>query len=234
MAHLATAWHLAGDYAESDKVCLRFREAHPHSVLLPAVLFRHAENAYHSALAAEKMPNAADRARESNRWNDEAMRRYRLVIDKYPEFGQTNLARYGLGLVYHHKGELDKAKETLEAIPAAERTGDLALVSYQLADILIRQAPAKADDALAAGKLEEQLKSAIELLDGFVNAQPNGPQTADALFKLGYCQQRMAALLAQPPEQAKALAAARAAYEQIVQRFRAIRFSRKPSWNARR
>src|SRR6185437_6614068 len=33
------------------------------------------------------------------------------------------------------------------------------------------------------------------------------------------CQQRMAGLLVQPPDQAKALAAARAAYEQILQRF---------------
>ncbi len=217
--HLATAWHMAGDYSESDKVCLRFRDAYPKSVLLPAVLFRHAENAYFSALDAEKLPNAPERTRETTRWNDEAIKRYQVVVEKYPEFPHVNLARYGLGMAHYRKGDLDKAKEKLEAIPAAERNGDLALVSYQLADILIRQAPAKADDALAAGKLEEQLKAAIELLDGFAGAQPNGPQTADALFKLGHCQQRLAALLAQPPDQAKALADARAAYEQLLQRF---------------
>ncbi|HEY7153201.1 MAG TPA: tetratricopeptide repeat protein [Gemmataceae bacterium] len=219
LQHLATALHLAGDYNESDKICLRFRDAHPKSVLLPAVLFRHAENAYFQAVAAEKLPNPADRTRESNRWTEEAIKRYQVVVEKYPEFAHTNLARYGLGLVYYRKGDLDKAKEKLEAIPAADRNGDLALVSYQLADILIRQAPAKADDALAAGKLEEQLKTAIELLEGFAAGQPKGPQTADALFKLGHCQQRLAALLAQPPDQQKALAAARAAYEQILQRF---------------
>ncbi len=219
MQHLATAWHLAGDYNEADKVCLRFRDTHPKSVLLPAVLFRHAENAYFQALAAEKLPNPADRAREVARWNDEAIKRYQILAEKYPEFAYTNLARYGLGMAYYRKGEFDKAKEKLESIPAADRNGDLALVSYQLADILIRQAPAKADDALAAGKLEEQLKTAIELLEGFAGSQPNGPQTADALFKLGHCQERLAGLLAQPPDQAKALAAARAAYEQILQRF---------------
>src|SRR6185437_15839423 len=117
---------------------------------------------------------------------------------KYPEFAHVNVARYGLGLAFYHKGDLDKAKEMLETIPAADRNGDLALVSYQLADILIRQAPATAEDALAAGKLEEQLKGAIERLEGFVSSQPNGPQTADALFKLGHCQQRLAGLLAQP------------------------------------
>jgi TolA-binding protein len=219
MQHLVTALHLAGDYNEADKVCLRFRDAHPKSVLLPAVLFRHAENAYFQALAAEKLPNPADRTREVGRWTDEAIKRYQVVVAKYPEYAHVHLARYGMGMAYYRKGDLDKAKETLETIPAAERNGDLALVSYQLADILIRQAPAKADDALAAGKLEEQLKMAIELLEGFSGSQPNGPQTADALFKLGHCQQRLAGLLAQPPEQAKALAAARAAYEQILQRF---------------
>jgi len=220
MQHLATALHLAGDFDESDKVCLRFRDAHPKSVLLPAVLFRYAENAYFRALASYQpaAPPRASLADASGSW-DEAIKRYQAVIDKYPEFDRVNLARYGLGMAYYCKGELDKAKETLEAIPAADRNGDLALVSYQLADILIRQAPAKADDALAAGKLEEQLKTAIELLEGFTSNQPNGPHTADALFKLGHCHQRLADLLAQPPDQAKALAAARAAYEQILHRF---------------
>lgn len=219
MQHLITALHQAGDYNEADKMCRQFQERYPKSVLLPAVLFRHAENAYFSAQAAAKLPNADERTRQTTLWNDLAIERYLVAIGKYPEFAHINLARYGLGLAYYHKGDLDKAKEALEAIPAADRNGDLALVSYQLADILIRQAPAKADDALAAGKLEEQLKGAIELLEGFASSQPNGPQTADALFKLGHCQQRLAGLLAQPPDQAKALAAARAAYEQIVQRF---------------
>lgn len=210
MLHLAEALHLVDNYDNSDTVCLRFREAHPKSVLLPAVLFRYAENAYFRSLVA---------GTERSRWTDEAIKRYQAVIDKYPEFDRIHLARYGLGMVYHRKGDLDKAREALEAIPAADRNGDLALVSYQLADILIRQAPAKADDALAAGKLEEQLKTAIELLESFAGSQPNGPHSADALFKLGHCHQRMADLLAQPPDRAKALAAAFAAYQQIRQRF---------------
>jgi TolA-binding protein len=218
MQHLVTALHLAGNYNEADALCRKFQEQYPKSVLLPAVLFRHAENAYFSAVAAAKHPNPEERKREEM-WTDLAVQRYQDVLQKYPEFAHANLARYGLGLAYYRKNDLDKAKEALQAIPASERTGDLALVSYQLADIFIRQAPAKVDDALAAGKLEEQLKSAIELLEGFAASQPNGPQTADALFKLGHCQQRLAGLLAQPPDRAKALAAARAAYEQIQQRF---------------
>jgi TolA-binding protein len=219
LQHLADALHLAGDYDESDKVCRRFREAYPKSPLLPAVLFRHAENAFFAALAAEKLPKPTDRAIEAARLLDEAIKRYQVVAEKDPEIPYVPLARYGLAMAYHRKGELDKAKEMLEAIPASERTGDLAVVPYQLADILLRLAPEKADDAVAAGKLEEALKGAIEQLESFVSGNPGGPQAPEALIKLGYCQQRLAALLAQPPDKLMALAGARVAYELLSQRF---------------
>jgi TolA-binding protein len=217
--HLAVAWQLARDFNESDKVCERFQKEHAKSVLLPGVLFRHAENAWQRVLEAEKKPDAGERERERKQWTEEAVKRYGAVVEKFPEFRHTNLARYGLGMAHYQAGRLDKAREALERIPVSDRTGELGLVSYQLADILIRQAPAKADDAVAAGKLEEQLKKAVELLEGTANAQPPLPQSADALFKIGHCQQRLAGLLAQPPDQAVAVAAARAAYEQLMQRF---------------
>ncbi len=216
---LAAAFHQAGNYAESDKVCERFRTSYPASPLLPAVLFRYAENAYFSALAADKLPNAADRQRETAKWLDETIKRYQAVVDKYPESPHVNLARYGLGVAYYQKGDLAKARELLEAIAPADRNGDLAVVSYQLADIMIRSAPAKADDAVAAGKLEESMQTAAGLLDAFAAGQPNSPQAPDALLKLGYCRQRLAALLVQPPDQAKALGDARAAYEQLLQKY---------------
>ena len=97
LQHLATALHQAGDYNESDKVCQRFRDTHPKSVLLPAILFRHAENAYFSAVAAEKLPKPADRTREKNRWTDEAIKRYQDVIQKYPEFAHVNVAALRAG-----------------------------------------------------------------------------------------------------------------------------------------
>jgi TolA-binding protein len=219
LAHLIVAWQLARDFNESDAVCQRFQKEHDKSTLLPAVLFRHAENAYFRLLDADKKPNPDERARDVKQWADEAAKRYQLVVEKYPAFAQVNLARYGLALVLSRKGELDKARELLEKIPAPERNGELALVPYHLADLLIRQAPDKADDAVAAGKLEEQLKKAIELLEGLVGSQPQEPHSADALFKIGYCQQRLATLLAQPQAQAQAIAAARAAYEQLQQRF---------------
>src|SRR5262249_6424172 len=77
----ATAAQLAGDYAESEKVCVRFIEKHKASTLLPAVLFRQAENSAFLALAAEKLPNPPDRAREMAKHNDEAIKRYNALID---------------------------------------------------------------------------------------------------------------------------------------------------------
>jgi tetratricopeptide (TPR) repeat protein len=215
----AVAWQLAGDFNASDEVCRKFREVHPKSTLLGAILFRHAENAYLQALAAEKIADPNQRKNEVNRLNDEALKRYGVVVDKYPEYAHVHLARFGMAMALYRKGEFDKARPLLEAIPAAERTGELADVPYYLADLFLRQAPAKADDALAAGKLQEQLKAAVEQLELYTAALPNGPQTADALLKLGYCHQRLAGLLAQQADKDKAVAAARAAYEQLLQRF---------------
>src|SRR6185369_4034341 len=100
-----------------------------------------------------------------------------------------------------------------------DRTGELALASYVLADILLRLTPAKAEDALAAGRVQEQLKAAAELLDGFIGGQPTAPETPDALLKLGYCHQRLAALLAMPQERVQAFGTARAVYEKMMQQF---------------
>jgi TolA-binding protein len=215
----ATALHLAGDYNGSDQVCLRFRDQYSKSTLLPAVLFRYAENAYFSAVAAEKIPDAATRAREVGRFQDEALKRYQVVVEKYPEFVYVNLARYGVALILYRKGELENAQQMLEKIPQAERHDDLAQVPYLLADCLIRLAPTKIENALDAGRLEERLKGAIEQLDAFVGAQPASPQAPDALLKLGLCHQRLASLLVQPQEKAPVLGNARATYERLIQQF---------------
>ncbi len=216
---LATAQQLAGDYPASDKVCERFLAAHKESPLLPAVLFRRAENAAFQALAARKLPNPADRTRETAKHNDEAIKRYAALIEDYPEHPHVYLARQGLGMAYYRKGDLEKAQKALEAIPAAERSGELAVVSYQLADLYLRLAPPRADDAVTAGKLEEKLKGASDLLENYLGAAGDSPPAPDALLKLGYCQHALARLLNQPAEQAKALAAARTAYERLLQKF---------------
>jgi TolA-binding protein len=220
MQRLATAHHLAGDYAASDQVCAAFRTAYPKSTLLPAVLFRHAENAYFAAQTAEKNANLPNRGVELKKLYSEAGKRYQEVVEKHPEFAFINRARYGLAVSHYRAGDIEKAKEILEAIPEAERSGDLAIVAYQLADCILRLVPSKIeDDAIAAGRALEQLQTAAGLLQSFATSQANNPAAADALLKLGHCQQRLSALLAQPPEKAQALAAARAAYEQLTQRF---------------
>jgi tetratricopeptide (TPR) repeat protein len=215
----ATALHLAGAFGESDQVCQRFQKDFPQSTLLPAVLFRQAENAWFQAQAVEKNPNQPNRAQELARINDEIIQRYKIVVERFPEFGHVNLARYGLAMGLYRKGDLDKAQQVLEAIPQSDRQGPLAAVPLVLADCLIRQTPTAADDALAAGKIHEQLKTSIELLEAYTGAQPKGPQTPDALLKLGMCYQRLAAVLAEPPERAKVLASARATYERLTQQF---------------
>ena len=83
---MAIALHLAGDYDGSDKACARFRESYPKSTLTPAVLFRRAENAYFALLQAEKMTDTAARLKETARLTDEAIKRYQVVVDKYPDY----------------------------------------------------------------------------------------------------------------------------------------------------
>lgn len=219
MQRQITALHLAGEHSASDQLCARFVQLYPKSTLLKAVQFRHAENAYFAALTAEKNPNFPNRAQELPKLQNEVVKRYTELLEKFPDFEFANAARYGLGMTFYRKGELEKARAVLEKIPAPDRNGELAAASYLLADCLLRQVPTKADDALAAGRMQEQLEGASKLLEEFLGQQPNGPQTPDALLKLGYCHQRLATILAQPPEKQKALASARAAYEKIGQQF---------------
>jgi TolA-binding protein len=215
----ATALHLAADYPGSDQLCIRFQQTYPKSPLLAAIAFRMAENAYFTALAAEKNAALPNRVQELARLNNEAAQRYRVVVDKYPEFPFVNLARYGLAMALYRKGELDKAHDMLKTIPAPERAGELAVVSYALADCLLRMVPARADDAPAVKQVQEKLQAATELLDSFLVAQPAAPQAPDALLKLGFCHQRLAALATQPPDRAKFLGNARSAYERLIQQF---------------
>jgi len=216
---IAAAWHLAGDYARSDQACAKFMTDFPQSPLRAAVTYRQAENAYFTALAASKKPDLPNRAQELPKLFDEAIKRYQLVIDKFPEFERIHLARYSLATSHIQKGDYEKARTALEAIPVPDRTGDLALAPYLLADCLIRLAPANAEDAAAAGKLLEQLQSAAALLDSFAGGNPQAAEAPDALLKFGYCQQKLAQLLAQPQEKAAAIQAARTAYDKFTQQY---------------
>ncbi|HPD15263.1 MAG TPA: tetratricopeptide repeat protein [Planctomycetota bacterium] len=211
-----TALHLGGMYRESDEAAQRFEQTFPKSTLLPAVLFRAAENAFMAASTAKPgQVNPQDLAKQFT----EAIARYQRLLQQFPEFQFANLARHGMGASHYHLGQYAQAIEVLSAIPEMERTGDLALVSYLLADCLIRTLPPEADDALLAAKLIEQCERAAKLLEGFVAANPKSAQAPDAMLKLGYCQQRIGAVLVEPAERQKLLGAARQVYESFMQQF---------------
>ena len=70
-----------------------------------------------------------------------------LVVEKYPEYPKIQLARYTLGLVHYRKGDLDGAQKALNAVPAAERAGELAATPYLIADCILRQTPSTVPEA---------------------------------------------------------------------------------------
>src|SRR5262249_7590253 len=122
----------------------------------------------------------------------------------------------GLAVTHYRRGDLEKVVEVLERIPPPDRNGELVEVPYVEADCLIRLAPARGDDALAAGRMQEQLGKAVELLSGFAADHPDHPRAADALLRVGMCQQRLADLLSKDDERKNAYAAARATSEKLL------------------
>ena len=217
MQRLISALHLAGDFNRSDQLCGAFQKDFPNSTLMPIVLFRMAENAYFSALAAEKRPDLPNRATELPRLFEEAGKRYKLIVDRYPEFERINLARYGMVMCYFKRNDFEEALKVLETIPAAERVGDLGHAPFLLAECLIRLAPPKAEDALQIGMLQEKLQQAIQNLESFIGANPKAIETPDAMLKLGVCQKRLAMLIAVPLERNNALNVARQTFEKLIQ-----------------
>lgn len=220
MQRRVTALHLAGQYKESDDLAAQFEKTYARSTLLPAVLFRSAENAYLVALEADKKSkdNPAAKA-DADKQFGVALERYRRVVDKFPEFEYVDLARQAMGTAYHRRGEYDKAIDLLIKVPEPSRTGELATVPYLLADSMIRTMPPETPDALSANRMINAAEEAAKLLEGFVGAQPKGPQAPDALLKLGYCYGRIAVLLADKQEQQKTLAKAKEAYDKCQQQF---------------
>ncbi len=216
LQRLAAGLSLAGDYAESEKVCARFLQEHPHSLLLPAVLFRHAENAAFLYQAAEKDPA---RQKDLPRLNDEVARRYQELFDRFGDFEYIGRVRFGLAMCLFRKGQLEKAKDMLESISPSDHVDDLAVVPYLMTDWLIRLTPARADDALQAAKMQEHLTTAIPLLQNFVNTQQRHPLAPDAVLKLGLCKQRLALLAANPGERNNQLGSSGRRFMLLIQNY---------------
>jgi TolA-binding protein len=214
-----SALHLSGEYQQVDQLISKFQQDFPTSPLQAAVSFRSAENAYFVALAADKKADLPNRATELPKLWDEAAKRYRVVIEKYPEFERASLARFGLAMCQFRKGDFEQAQAALESIPAPDRIGDLGIAPYLLAECLIRLAPASAEDALAAGMLQDRLSQAASQLEAFISGSPKAAEVPDAMLKLGYCQVRLALLLAQPNDRNATLQIARQTYEKLIQQF---------------
>jgi tetratricopeptide (TPR) repeat protein len=224
LQRLATALHLNKQFKESDEICVRFEQTYPKSTLLAAVWFRAAENANLTALAAADDPNMRTRRPEVDRLSDEAIRRYQRLLQKYPEYTYVSLARHGLATAFYQRGLYADAITTLSAIAESDWNGDLAGVPYLMADCFLRDLPSETNDALQAAKLIDRAEQAGKLLEKFIAAQGPNPQTAnpltpDALLKLGYCHQRIGALLIDAPERQKRLTLARETYEKLMQQF---------------
>ena len=219
LQRLATARHLAGQYQESDDACRKFFNAYPNSPLLPAVLLRHAENAYLPAVAAANNPNLGNREAELQRLFGEAAKRYQAVVDKYPEYADAPIARQGMAMCEYGIGHFAAAGELLAAIADSDRGGLLAAVPYVQADCLLRTLPGDVSDARSAARMLQQVVDAQHLLEGFLAAQPTHPQAADALLKLGHCHQQIAAIVVEPAERTAALNAALQIYAKLFLQF---------------
>ena len=217
MQRRATALHLAGAYEKSDRVCAEFAQKFPDSILTPAVLFRGAENAYFLALKKTTGGDEKSRA-DSDRLFSDAIKRYRRVSADYPDFTYANPARRSMADAYYRLGRYDDAATALGAIPEDAWSGDLKSVPYLLAECLLRTAPSAAGDAVSASQLVARLERIAKLLERFTAAGPTDPQAADALFKLGRCYQRLAAVMsANPAERTQMWQKARATYDRLLQ-----------------
>lgn len=208
------ALQLGGQWAEADGLSQKFAASYPKSLLLPSVLLRGAESEYLAALAAT---SDAKKAAEVERMLAEAIKRYQRVVTDFPDFGQVNIARQGMANAQYRQGKYAEAAETLKGIAESERGGDLLVVWYLQGDCLLRTLPPEGDDALATAKMLLQAEAAAKNLNMFVTtAGPKAPLGADALFKFGYCQQRIGMVLADLRERRKSLQQARDAYEKVL------------------
>jgi TolA-binding protein len=207
------ALHLAGQYKESDAAALAFQQAYPRSTLLAPVLFRHAENGFALAEAASKNPEMATKPELWKPLYEEAIRRYGAMLGKFPDFEYAGLARFGQAVSHYKLQQYETAGAALAAIGSSERTGELAVANYMQADCMLRAAPTDVSDAISAGKALQQVTEAIKLLETFVPGNEGRPEGAIATLQIAECYHRIAAIVADPAEKAKALAAALAIYQ---------------------
>ncbi len=219
LQRLTTVLGTAGEFQRSDDRATEFRRTFPQSTLTGAVAFRSAENAYARAMDVAKL-NDKNKADELKQKYDEAVGKFKEVATKFPEFERANHARLGAAVCLSQLGKLDDAAKLLEAIPGPDRSGELSLAAYLLGDILLRQTPLKVgDDALEENKAREKLTAAAGMFDSFVSGNAKAAEAPAALLKLGYCQKRLGATLADPNERNQTLQLARTAFERLGKEY---------------
>jgi TolA-binding protein len=208
-ARLIMCLQLSGKSREVEESFRQFEKEYPHSSFMAEALFHFAECSF----AAAQAPGVSS----PKPLYEEAVKRYTRLVAAYPDQPQVNLCRFRLATAEHALGHYSEAVSALTSIPEPERAGPLAASSYILADALLRDGPAVGDarDAVTAANRLEQLQLAAKALQTFLGAQPQGPDAPDAMLKLGYCQQQIAALLVEPQERVAAATAARSTYEQM-------------------
>ena len=211
-----TAAQLANDFGRVDQQWQQFAQLFPQSALLSAAMFRWAENGYQIVRdRLKKNPNA--NKQEVTAWWAESAQRYQQFLEKFPETDKAPAARYALAMTLFQRDDFAAALKLLEAIPAADRSGDLTYAFYFNAECLIRNAPLRVDDAAQAGELTEAMESSLRNLDAFVSGMPKAPEVPDALLKTGYCQTRLALMQANRDQKNAALNNARVTFDKLIQ-----------------
>jgi TolA-binding protein len=213
-AGLVACLRLAGQPREAEEAFRLFEKQNPRSPLLAESLSHYAECAFAAARAAQDP--AAQRP-----LYEEAVRRYGRIVSRYPDLPQAGPSRCRLAMARHALGQYAESAAEFAAIPESDRGGPMAAASYVLADALLRAGPSAdaATDALTAARRLRQLQAAIQALQAALAAAGGAPQAPDAMMKLGYCHQQVAALLADPTERAASVTAAREVYEQVRAQF---------------
>ncbi|MBT3200369.1 MAG: tetratricopeptide repeat protein [Phycisphaerales bacterium] len=214
---LATAYHLGGDYARSDSTCKSFMQKYPKSTLTAAIWFRSAENACMAAINTKTTYNRSQA--DLDQPFKEAVTRYQRLLDKFPDFSEINLAKYGLATAQYRLRWYNEALQTLAGIPAADCTDKLTAVPYLIADCNIRTFPTSTNNALTAGQLMTQAAKSAKLLEGFVSANAKSPKAPDALLKLGYCYQRLGSVVADAKAKKNAYTQGKTAYANIIKNY---------------
>jgi len=216
MQRQATALHLATMYAESDAQCAKFAQAFPKSTLLPSVLFRSAENAFFTALAAANNPKLPNRDAELGKLFGEAAKRYQAIVEKYPELPSLQVARYGLGVSRYRIGLYADADVALGAIPNAALTGDLSAVPFLRGECRMRLPVPPGDAAAVQRTIQANLTAAVAFFEQYLAAQPAGENAPDCLLRQGIARLQLADLAPNADERTKTLAAARAGLDKFV------------------